>query len=106
MERYFFILWDVGKVARSYRSRDDIVVDILEAASGGAKKTHIMQRANLNPVMFKKYFPMLLRNGFLVVDGDPDGGSLYRLSGDGRALLKMFRALWAKFRKKVEGNLF
>jgi predicted transcriptional regulator len=99
MERYFFILWDVGKVARSYRSRDDIVVDILEAASGGAKKTHIMQRANLNPVMFKKYFPMLLRNGFLVVDGDPDGGSLYRLSGDGRALLKMFRALRAKFRK-------
>jgi predicted transcriptional regulator len=86
-------------MVRSYRSRDDIVVDILEAASGGAKKTHIMQRANLNPVMFKKYFPVLLTHGLVVKEDDPDGGSLYRLSGDGRALLKMFRALRAKFRK-------
>jgi predicted transcriptional regulator len=91
-------------MVRSYRSRDDIIADILNAASGGAKKTHIMQRANLNPLMFRKYFPVLLRNGFLVVDGDPDGGSLYRLSGDGKALLKMFRALRAKFRKDAIEN--
>jgi predicted transcriptional regulator len=92
------------QMVRSYRSRDDIIVDILKATSGGAKKTHIMQRANLNPLMFKKYFPVLLRNGWVVVDGDPDGGSLYRVSDDGKALLKMFRALRAKFRKDAIEN--
>jgi len=88
-------------MVRSYRSRDDIIMDILEASSGGAKKTHIMQRANLNPVMSKKYFPVLLRNGWVVENGDPDGGSLYSLSAEGKALLKMFRALRAKFPKEI-----
>jgi len=91
-------------MVRSYRSRDDIVADILRAAYGGAKKTHIMQRANLNPLMFKKYFPILLTNGLVVKGDDPDGGSLYRLSAEGKALLKMYRALRSKLRKKVEGN--
>ena len=89
-------------MVRSYRSRDDIIVDILKAASGGAKKTHIMQRANLNPSMFKKYFPMLIRNGLIVEKNDPDGGSVYRLSDEGKALLNMYRALRARFRKKAE----
>lgn len=89
-------------MVRSYRSRDDIIVDILKAASGGAKKTHIMQRANLNPSMFKKYFPMLIRNGLIVEKNDPDGGSVYRLSDEGKTLLNMYRALRARFRKKAE----
>lgn len=91
-------------MVRSYRSRDEIIVDILRAAYGGAKKTHIMQRANLNPLMFRKYFPVLLTNGWVVEDGDPDGGSLYRVSAEGKALLKMYRALRAKFRKKAIEN--
>jgi len=89
-------------MVRSYRSRDDIVADILRAAPGGAKKTHIMQRANLNPLMFKKYFPVLLTNGLVVEDGDPDGGSLYRVSAEGKALLKMYRAFRAKLRNEAE----
>jgi len=91
-------------VVRSYRSRDDIIVDILEASSGGAKKTYIMQRANLNPLMFKKYFPLLLTNGLVVEDSDPDGGSLYRVSAEGKALLKMFKAFHAKLRNEAEWN--
>lgn len=91
-------------MVRSYRSRDDIVTDILRAAYGGAKKTHIMQRANLNPLMFKKYFPILLTNGLIVKGDDPNGGSLYRLSADGKALLKTYKTLRSKLRKKVEGN--
>lgn len=91
-------------MVRSYRSRDDIVADILRAAYGGAKKTHIMQRANLNPLMFKKYFPVLLTNGLVVKGDDPDGGSVYRLSAEGKALLKMYRALRAKFRNEAMEN--
>ena len=92
------------QMVRSYRSRDDIIVDILEAAFSRLKKTHIMQRANLNPLMFKKYFPILLRNGWIVKKDDPDGGSFYGLSAEGRKLLKMYRALRSKFRKKAKGN--
>ena len=88
-------------MVRLYRSRDDIIVDILRAASGGAKKTHIMQRANLNPLMFKKYFPVLLTNGLVVEDGDPNGGSLYRVSAEGKEFLKMYRALRARLNKEV-----
>ena len=83
-------------MVRFYRSRDDIVVDILKAASGRVKKTHIMQKANLNPLMFRKYFPALLRNGLIVEEDDPDGGSLYRLTNNGRDLLKMYKALRAR----------
>jgi predicted transcriptional regulator len=92
------------EMVRAYRSRDDIIVDIFKATFGGAKKTHIMQRANLNPVMFKKYFPVLLRNGWIVKEDDPDGGFLYRLSAEGKALLKMYKALRVRFRNKAEGN--
>ena len=91
-------------MVRLYRSRDEIIVDILKAASVGAKKTHILQRANLNPTMFKKYFPILLRNSLIVEEEDPDGGSMYGLSEEGRELLSMYRALRAKFRKEIEGT--
>lgn len=91
-------------MVRSYRSRDEIIVDILKAASDGAKKTHIMQRANLNPLMFRKYFPILLKNGLIVEDDDPDGGPIYGLSDDGKEFLNMYRALRAKLRKEIEGK--
>jgi len=91
-------------MVRSYRSRDEIIVDILKAASVGAKKTHIMQRANLNPLMLKKYFPVLLNNDLIVEGEDPDGGSVYGLSDEGRTLLNMYRALRAKFRKENDGK--
>jgi predicted transcriptional regulator len=89
-------------MVRSYRSRDDIIADILKAALGGAKKTHIMQRANLNPSMFQKYFPILLNNGSIIEEGDPDGGSMYGLSDQGVELLKMFRTMRARLNKKIE----
>lgn len=89
-------------MVRHYRSRDEIVVEILKAASGGSKKTHIMQKANLNRAMFNKYFPMLLRNGLIVEDDDPDGGSLYWLTDEGKEMLKAYRAFRARFKKKVK----
>jgi predicted transcriptional regulator len=88
-------------MVRAYRSRDDIIVDILKAAFGGAKKTHIMQRANLNPLMFHKYFPLLLKNSLVVKKNDPDGGSMYGLSDEGKEFLKMYRTLRARLNKEV-----
>jgi predicted transcriptional regulator len=84
-------------VVRSYRSRDDIVIDILTATTKVVKKTHIMQRANLNPMMFRKYFPKLVENGLIFKKNDPNGGFLYGLSSDGKELLKMYTGLRARF---------
>jgi predicted transcriptional regulator len=88
-------------MVRSYRSRDEIVVEILKATTRRSRKTHIMQKANLNPLMFEKYFPMLLRNGYIVKEDGPESGSLYRLSDEGKVMLKMYRALHQRFDKKV-----
>lgn len=43
----------------------DIRADILRAAADGAKKTHIVYRANLNFNIVKKYFESLIEEGLL-----------------------------------------
>lgn len=88
-------------MARLYRSKEEIIVDILRAASDGAKKTHIMQRANLNPLMFRKYFPVLLENRLIVEADGYDGDSIYRVSDDGRDFLRMSHSLRKKLDKKA-----
>lgn len=88
-------------MARLYRSKEEIIVDILRAASDGAKKTHIMQRANLNPLMFRKYFPVLLENRLIVEADGYDGDSIYRVSDDGRDFLRMSHFLRKKLDKKA-----
>ena len=76
-------------------------MEILRNGLGeGAKKTHIMYRANLNYVSFSKYFPALLEEGLMVEVDDPDGGVLYRTSEKGRALLKMLSAVEKSLPKK------
>ncbi|HEV8405122.1 MAG TPA: winged helix-turn-helix domain-containing protein [Nitrososphaera sp.] len=49
-----------------YRSRTDIVADILDAASGyGANKTKIMYRAYLSFGQVKEYLSVLIASGLL-----------------------------------------
>lgn len=48
-----------------YRSRTDIVSQILEAANGGATKTKIMYKAYLSYAQLKEYLSVLLENGLL-----------------------------------------
>jgi predicted transcriptional regulator len=52
-----------------YRSRTDIVSQILESANGGATKTQIMYKVFLNYEQLKEYLVILLRSGLL--DYDP-----------------------------------
>ena len=77
---------------------------MLRAASEGAKKTHIMQRANLNPLMFKKYFPVLLGNNWVFEADGHDGDPVYRLTNEGREVLKTLSIIMTKIDKtaKVE----
>ena len=48
-----------------YRSRTDIVSQILEAANGGATKTKIMYKAFLSYAQLKEYLELMLTNGLL-----------------------------------------
>jgi len=91
-------------MVRLYRSRGEILVDLLRVTSEGVKKTHIMQRANLNPLMFKKYFPVLLENGLVARKVGPDGDSTYVLSDEGREFLRMSMVLLKKLDKKVKAE--
>ncbi len=48
-----------------YRSRTEVVANILQAAIGGATKTKIMYRAFLSFAQLKEYFLILEENGLL-----------------------------------------
>jgi predicted transcriptional regulator len=48
-----------------YRSRTEIVGNILEAANGGATKTKIMYKAFLSYVQLKEYLSVLIENNLL-----------------------------------------
>ena len=84
-------------MTRSYRSRYDVIAGILEAALGGAKKTHIMHWANVNYQSFRRIFPVLLDDGLIVRVEDHDGGDMYRTTEEGRAVLKTFTSVLGRF---------
>ena len=48
-----------------YRSRTDIVSQILDAANGGSTKTKIMYKAFLSYAQLKEYVALLVENGLL-----------------------------------------
>ncbi len=54
---------------RIRRSRPELVRDVLSAAVQGSRKTHIMFRSNLNPVLLSKYLDFCFNNGLIVRQG-------------------------------------
>jgi predicted transcriptional regulator len=48
-----------------YRSRTDIVSQMLEAANGGATKTKIMYKAYLSYAQLKEYLTVMMENGLI-----------------------------------------
>jgi predicted transcriptional regulator len=52
------------------RSRTAISVEILRAALEGAKKTHIVYRANLNFEVVNRYLSLLQENGLIEQKGN------------------------------------
>jgi predicted transcriptional regulator len=88
-------------LTRSYRNNWKIILDILRSGSAEAvKKTHIMYRANLNHVSFNRFFPALVEQGYVVEAGDPEGGTLYRTSEKGKALIKALSEVETRIPRK------
>ena len=52
------------------RSQADICADILRVASNGAKKSHIVYKANLNFRIVKGYIQTLIMGGLLAAEED------------------------------------
>jgi predicted transcriptional regulator len=67
-----------------HRSKVDIVYDILVSAMGaGAKKTHILYRANISSTQVESYFSALLAHNLLEKSLDLDGNNIFRTTEKG-----------------------
>jgi predicted transcriptional regulator len=69
-----------------YRSRTEIVSNILEAANGGVTKTKIMYKAYLSYNQLREYLSILIENNLLEY---LEGTQTYKTTEKGLNLLKM-----------------
>src|ERR1051326_3808629 len=75
--------------AEKHRSKVDIVYDILISALGaGAKKTHILYKANISSTQVENYFSALLAHNLLAHKHDSDGHSLYQTTEKGKKFIE------------------
>ena len=75
--------------AERHRSKVDIVYDILVSATGGgAKKTHILYKANISSTQVESYFSALLAHNLLEKAHDLDGNNVYRATEKGMTFIE------------------
>ena len=71
-----------------YRSRTDIVTQILQAANGGSTKTKIMYKAFLSFPQLKEYLGLLMEKGLLeYIATDHE----YRTTDKGKQFMKLYK---------------
>lgn len=80
-----------------YRSKLQIIADVLSVVRGGAKKTRIMYQANLSHKLLTQYLTDVIKAG-LVSFNDTD---CYRLTSKGEEFLTMFNE-YCKSREQLE----
>lgn len=73
--------------AMKYRSRTDIVREILNAANGGATKTKIMYKAYLSYAQLKEYMEVLSESDLM--EYDPAHGT-YKTTDKGFQFLRVY----------------
>jgi predicted transcriptional regulator len=73
-----------------YRSRTEIVSNILIAANGGATKTKIMYKAFLSYAQLKEYLTVLLQNGLLEYE---DESTSFKTTSKGIKFLAIYDQL-------------
>jgi predicted transcriptional regulator len=72
-----------------HRSKIDIVYDILVSAmGGGAKKTHILYKANISSTQVENYFSALLAHNLLERATDIDGNNIFRTTEKGMRFIE------------------
>jgi predicted transcriptional regulator len=71
---------------KSRRCAAEVLRDVLAAAEEGAKKTHIMFKSNVNPLVLKKYLGFCHQKGLLRTQEN-----IYYLTPKGREFLAQLR---------------
>lgn len=84
-----------------YRSRTELVSNILETATGGTTKTKIMYKAFLSYSQLKEYLAMLLHNGLLAHDME---NNMYHTTSKGIGFLENSRQLDDLLSEHSEGQ--
>jgi predicted transcriptional regulator len=82
-----------------YRSRSEIVGNILDAANGGATKTKIMYTAFLSYNQLKEYFSILIENNLIEY---LDGTRTFKTTEKGLNFLKMHNEIGELFQNTIK----
>jgi predicted transcriptional regulator len=77
-----------------YRGRLEIIVDVLNVASKGAKKTRIMYIANLSHKLLEKYLEESVKLGFIYFSNDS-----YEVTEKGRTFLEKYNDFSSRYSK-------
>ena len=71
-----------------YRSRYEIIADMLNVVSGRAKKTKIMYQANLSYKLLQKYLAEIKRSSLVMYERK---GRCYMLTDKGKEFLQAYK---------------
>ena len=84
-----------------YRSRTEIVGNILDAANGGATKTKIMYKAYLSYNQLKEYLTILIENNLIEYI---DGTQTFKTTEKGLNFLKMHNEIGELLPSRINNN--
>jgi len=84
------------KTKEPRRNRFEIVGDILRIARTGAKKSHIVYKANLNFTIAEGYLNKMIERG-LIATTDESGNVVYRTTPAGKDCLEKLGSLQIYF---------
>ncbi len=85
----------------SYRSRLEIIADILNVASRNAKKTQIMYQANLSYNVLQRYLAEIMGASLMNFESEKQ---CYQLTDKGRTFLEAYQK-YTKTNKHIEKRL-
>lgn len=88
----------LGKNMRDYRSKLEIIADMLRASRDGASKTRIMYQANLSYKLLTKYLKEIAKAGLVHFE---HAENCYVLTSKGEEFLERYKA-YSRRNKHVE----
>lgn len=84
-----------------YRSRTEIVSNILQAANGGATKTKIMYKAFLSYAQLKEYLSILMENNLIEY---LEGTVTFKTTAKGLSFLEMHDEMGELLQIPIKNN--
>ena len=83
-------LSELRKTPMKFRSKTDIMTEVLKAANGGTTRTKLMYKAFLSYEQLREYLAFLLQKGLLTVDRS---GGAFRTTQKGLQFIDTYNKL-------------